>query len=137
LAVLLGAVPRGDSLAADTLIGFSEQPRLMVDSMAVHLRLAEIDSLLPAAREDSARCAVWIIVRLFEEDSTLVAEEQGDGGFEFRDVAPGIYRIRAFRDADANGEPGEAERAGEYPFPIELGPGRSLADLRFFLRPHP
>jgi hypothetical protein len=135
LAVALGVGVPGDSLAADSLIGFGGKPRAAADTTAIRLRLAEIDSLLPAARADSARCAVPIIVRLFDGDSSLVAEEQGEGGFEFRDVAPGIYRIRAFRDVDANGEPGDAEAAGEYPFPIELAPGRSVTDLKVPLRP--
>ena len=135
LAVLLGARTGSDSLPADTLFGFAKRGKVGFDTTAVRSRLAQIESLRTVARGDSARCALPVIVRLFEKDSTLVTEAQGDGAFEFRDVAPGIYRIRAFRDADSNGEPGSGEEAGEYPFPIELGPGRKLTDLRFRLEP--
>ncbi len=135
LAVLLGARAGSDSLPADSLLGFAKKGKVEFDSTAVRSRLAEMDSLRAVARIDSARCALPVIVRLFEKDSTLVAEVQGDGAFEFRDVAPGVYRIRAFRDADSNGESGSGEAAGEYPFPIEVAPGRALTDLRFRLEP--
>jgi hypothetical protein len=137
LTTLLGGRAAGDSLAPDTLVGFAGVQRPAVDSTMVRNRLAEIDSLRILARDDSARCAVPVIVRLFEQDTTLVSEARGDGTFEFGGVAPGVYRIRAFRDADGDGEPGGGEKSGEYPFPVELAPGRTMADLKFPLRTLP
>jgi hypothetical protein len=137
LAVLIGAGARADSAAVDTLIGFGGGRRALVDTLSIRTRLKEIESLHAVARDDSARCSTPVIVRLLENDTTLVAEERGEGGFEFRDVEPGIYRIRAFRDLDANGVPGSGEASGEYPFAVELAPGRTLKDLKFPVHPLP
>ncbi len=138
LRVLIGAGVVKDSIAGDSLIGFgAPEGAARVDTAAVRARLAAIGDLRQIARVDSARCALPVLVRLFEKDTSLVAEVRGSGGFEFRDVSPGTYRIRAFRDEDANGVAGPGEAAGDYPFPIEVRPGRVLADLDFSLRPLP
>jgi len=78
-----------------------------------------------------------LIVRLVDPDSGLVAEVRGDGAFSFRDLAPGTYHLRAFRDLDADGVPDSGEASGEFPFPIELLPGRNQTGVDFPLRPRP
>jgi len=123
-----------ETVSADSLLGFGVETEIPVDTTRVLSRLAELDSLSAEARIDSARCAPPIVVRLFEGDTTLVAETRGDGAFTFRDVWPGMYRIRAFRDADEDGSEDPGETAGTFRFPIELKPGRELKDLDLYLR---
>ena len=132
LAVLIGA-PAGGK--ADTLLGFAPARVDTIDSVAVLAGLARIDTLRVAARADSVRCAHPVIVRLFEKDTSLVGEARGAGEFSLEDVAPGVYRLRAFRDSNGNSLPDSTEIAGSYPFPIEVKPGREIKDLNIELRP--
>jgi hypothetical protein len=120
-----------DTIATDSLLGFGTRPELPSDTIAVLSRIAQVDSLRAAGREDSARCAIPIIIRLFMSDTVLVAETRGTGGFEFRDLDPGVYEIQAFRDTDGNGQPGPGEGTGSYPFPVDLLPGRRITELKF------
>jgi hypothetical protein len=119
----------GGGEVADSLLGFAVAGPDTVDSAAVVARLAGIDSLRVPARDDSIRCAQPVIVRLFEDDTTLVAEARTSAEFSFSDVAPGIYRLQAFRDSNGNGLQDPEEVRGTYRFPIELLPGREIADL--------
>ena len=138
LAARIGVKPVAKEAGpGDSLLGFAALPGGPVDTLAVRARLSAIDSLRSFARADSARCAKPVIVRLFERDTSMVAESRGEGSFEFREVAAGIYRIRGFRDENANGLPDPGEAAGEFRTPIELKPGRNLTDLDFVLRPLP
>ncbi len=138
LKALLGirVAPKTGSLA-DSLLGFAPPPRKVqegVDSLLVRRRLVQIDSLRVIARADSARCALPVIVRLFERDTSLVSEARGKGPFEFRDIPPGRYEIRGFRDLNGNGLPDPDEPSGAYPDSVALRPGRTLEGLDFPLR---
>lgn len=138
LSALIGIkkAPGAKSLA-DTLYGFGPAPRKMeggVDTLAVRAGLARIDSLRVGARADSARCALPIIVRIYERDTTLVAEARGKGAYEFRDIPPGGYRIRGFRDQNGNGLPDSIEAVGALADSIRLLPGRTLSGLDFPIR---
>ena len=122
---------------ADTLLGFAVARPDTVDSAAVAAQLARIDTLRIPARVDSIRCAQPVIVRLFENDTSLVAETRTAGEFSFSDIAPGIYSLHAFLDSNGNGMRDPDEIAGTYRFPIEARPGREIADLEIVLRPGP
>jgi hypothetical protein len=123
--------------AADSILGFGQATPQAVDTLEIRARLAAIDSLRIPARLDSARCALPVIVRIFEKDTSLVSEARGKGPFEFRDVEPGIYRIRAFRDANADGQPGPGEAQGEFTHAVEVLPGRILEGVDIPLLPRP
>lgn len=121
-----------DTLAMDSLLGFAaERPPTVVDTADVLRRIARVDSTLLSWKSDSAACGVPLIVRIFVSDTSLVAEVRGEGEFEFRDLEPGVYTIRAFRDANGNGQADPEEASGSYPYPIDLLPGRRLTDLAF------
>ncbi|MFB3909022.1 MAG: Ig-like domain-containing protein [Candidatus Eisenbacteria bacterium] len=130
-----------DTTAAewDTLRAFAEKRPAPVDTTAIRARIVEIEAMMAVARADSARCAAPILVRLFrevrkeeaggsEEDSSLVAEDRGDGTFTFGDVDPGTYRVLAFRDSNADGQPSDGEPRGGLR-EILLLPGRVLEGL--------
>jgi hypothetical protein len=141
LSALVGITkaPKAKSLA-DTLYGFGPGPRRaesQVDSLAVRAGLARIDSLRVLARVDSVRCALPIIVRIYEKDTSLVAEARGKGSYEFRDIVPGAYRIRGFRDGNGNGLADPGELSGAYPDSVRLLPGRTVSGLDFPLKPMP
>ena len=57
--------------------------------------------------------------------------EAGGPEFEWADVPPGIYRLRAFRDINETGERESGEPRGSYPFAIEVAPLRTIDDLGF------
>ncbi len=137
LSARIGGPPVGKAAAGDSIMGFGQFVEPAVDTLVVRARLAVIDSLRIPARLDSVRCALPVIVRLFEKDTSLVAEVRGKGPFEFRDVVPGIYRLRAFRDADADGQAGPGEAQGEFTHPIEILPGRTLEAVDIQLLPRP
>jgi hypothetical protein len=137
LSAKIGGPSVGKAAAGDSIMGFGQFVESAVDTLAVRARLAAIDSLRIPARLDSARCALPVIVRLFEKDTSLVAEVRGKGAFEFRDVVPGIYRLRAFRDGDADGQAGPGEAQGEFPHPLEVLPGRALEAVDIQLLPRP
>jgi hypothetical protein len=130
MSVLIG---ENDAGPADTLLGFERERPGAVDTVAVRGRLAAIDSLRALARSDSSRCAAPVIVRLLDQDSTLVEESRGSGAFSFGGVEPGVYRITGFRDLDGDGFPGPEEARGGYSGRIELLPGRQIKDLNFHL----
>jgi hypothetical protein len=137
LATHLKPPGAGRASVVDSILGFGAPPVPDVDTLAIRARLAAIDSLRIPARLDSAQCALPIIVRLFEKDTSMVAEARGKGPFEFRDLAPGVYRLRAFRDENANGQPDSTEMQGGYPHALEILPGRTLDDLLIPLRRAP
>lgn len=137
LATLVRPPTPAQGSAVDSILGFGAAPKPVVDTLAVRARLAAIDSLRIPARLDSARCAQPIIVRLLEKDTSMVSESRGKGAYEFRDVAPGIYRLRAFRDENANGQPDSSEVRGEFPHSLEVLPGRTLDELSIPLRRAP
>jgi len=57
--------------------------------------------------------------------------------FRFTDVAPGIYRLRAFRDVNGDGAPQPDEPQVWYSFALEVRPLRVLDGLRLVLRKAP
>jgi hypothetical protein len=136
----MGPPPKERGLA-DSLLGFNPPPptaeETAVDSLAVRSHLSQVDSLRVLARADSARCALPVIVRLFERDTSLVAESRGTGAFEFRDVPPGTYRLRGFRDRNGNGIADPGEPTGAVPDSIIVLPGRTVDRLDFPLLPSP
>ena len=140
LSALIGRAPGAVSTKskglADSLVGFGPVPRRFqeIDTLAIRLRLGQIDSLRTLARTDSVRCAKPIIVRLFERDTSLVSEARGKESYEFRDVPAGSYEIRGFRDLNGNGLVDPGEPAGGLPDSITLKPGRTAGKLDFPLR---
>lgn len=128
-----GGMPAAGGLT-DSLKGFARAPGAPVDTARVLARLGVLDSLRSIAAIDSVRCATLVIVRLLAADSSLAAESRGKGSFEFRDLAPGVYRIEAFRDLDADGKPGGVEPRGALPGQVTLLPGRKLPGLDFPIR---
>jgi hypothetical protein len=123
----------GGSLA-DTLFGFRARPAPPADTLALRARLQELEPRRAAALADSARCALPIVVELLHEDS-VAAEARGSGRFEFRQVEPGIYRVRGFRDSNGSGSRDEGEPQAGYPFPVEVLPGRTVKDLEILIAP--
>ncbi len=102
------------------------------DSLLIGREYLRLDSLEVAARADSVYCALPLIVRLLEGDSTLVREASG-GRFSWADVPPGIYRLFGFRDLDNNGQPGADEPSVRWKHALELLPLRTLGDLELEL----
>ncbi len=124
----MGFASQGDSAARVALTPTEEQ--------ALRAGLARLDSLLAGSLRDSLRCSGPIWVSAFAEADTVPAAEiTGTGPFTLAGVAPGIYRIEAFRDLDRNGEPGPGEPRGRFPTYVELAPGRRVEGVDFVLEP--
>ncbi|MCA9730110.1 MAG: Ig-like domain-containing protein [Candidatus Eisenbacteria bacterium] len=99
------------------------------DSSRIESDFARLAREEGSSLEDSARCAQPIRVGLYASGDSLVREAAAE--FRWTDVPPGIYRLRGFRDINANGvrDPGEPE--GAYRFAIEVAPLHDLDDLDF------
>ncbi|MBD3237115.1 MAG: hypothetical protein GF330_10450 [Candidatus Eisenbacteria bacterium] len=94
---------------------------------SLQVRIAELSERGETAAAESLRCdgPIWVRVQAAEAD-TLVAESRTRGSFEISAVPPGIYRLRAFRDANGNGVRDAGERSAPFPFPLEVRPGREV-----------
>jgi len=122
----LGFASQGDSAARVALTPSEEQ--------ALRAGIAHIDSLLVGAARDSLRCggSIWVFAYA-EDDSVPAGEASGTGPFTLGGLAPGLYRLEAFRDLDRDGEAGPGEPGGRFPTLIELGPGRRVEGVDFAL----
>lgn len=100
------------------------------DSSRIEAQFARFERTESAAFLDSALCAQPVFVQLFSSSDSLV-RETGGPEFEWTDVPPGIYRLRAFRDINATGVREEGEPLGGYPFAVEVAPLRTIDHLEF------
>ena len=102
----------------------------LADSMRIEAQFSQYALTETAALRDSTLCARSIFVQLFTVADSLM-REAGGPEFEWADVPPGIYRLRAFRDINETGERESGEPRGSYPFAIEVAPLRTIDDLGF------
>jgi len=66
-----------------------------------------------------------------EADSTASADTRTTGAYALSGLAPGIYRVTAFRDLDGDGERDPGEPSGSFLTPVEVGPGRRVDGVNF------
>ncbi len=97
------------------------------DSVRIESQLSTLDSREIEAGQDSALCARPIRVELTAADS--VVSEVAGPDYKFTEVLPGIYRLRAFRDLDEDGEVDDGEPTGAFPYAVEVAPLREIDDL--------
>ena len=112
---------KGDTLPGTELTP-AQTESLRAEAERVSLRLA-------AAIQDSLRCGAPIWVTAIRPDSTTAADVRGAGSFQLTDLAAGLYRLTAFRDLSGDGARQPDEPAGDFPHPVELGPGRRLTGV--------
>lgn len=121
-----GGTPRGPT----------PTPPSLEDSLRIGRDMLRLDSLETAARAESLHCAFPVFVRLLA-DTTLIREAKADPKFRWTDVPPGIYRLLAFRDLNADGRPDVGEPAARSRFPFEVRPLRVLDGLDLLLEREP
>lgn len=127
------AAPGEGTWAAE---GLGTQLRLTAqEEDSLRAAVARLELRLVRARADSARCLAPVRVAAYavEGDSLPAAEVSTLEAFRLEDLAPGLYRLRAYRDLDGDGRAGPAEPAGEFPLPVELRPGRVIEGLEWGL----
>lgn len=98
------------------------------DSVRIEREMAEFSAIEERSGADSLLCAADLRVELRSGPDSLVATAGGPE-FRFTDVAPGIYRLSAFRDVDRNATPSPGEARGAFPFALEVLPLRTLDEL--------
>lgn len=103
------------------------------DSIRIESQLSRLDSQEAAAGQDSTLCALPIRVELTAADS-VVSQAVGPD-YKFTEVLPGIYRLRAFRDLDEDGEVDDGEPTGAFPYAVEVAPLREIDDLTIEIGP--
>ncbi len=115
----MGFATEGDSAAVLALTP--------AETESLRVGLARADSLLALAARDSLRCggSIWVLARA-EADSAAAGETRTTRVFELSGLAPGIYRVSAFRDLDGDEEQDPGEPAGVFATPVEIGPGRRV-----------
>lgn len=123
-----GAV--GDTAALAELTAAEEE--------SLQVLQARFEQRRAQAQRDSGRCTAPIWVSAWSDaapDSAPAAETRTLADFTLAELAPGLYRLRAFRDLDRDGVRDAGEPAARFPAAIELQPGRRIADLDLPLRP--
>ena len=105
------------------------------DSVRIERELATLAEEEAGAHEDSLYCAQPVVVTVETSEGEVIRKQSGRAEFKWTDVPTGIYRIRAFRDVDQDGQMGETEPRGRYPFPVEMRPLRVLDELNIKLLP--
>jgi hypothetical protein len=136
----LGAILTGERdadgfllAAADSLTRTALAPAEEESLRSVQARVV---ARIPQAVTDSLRCSspIWVGAFLPEApDSLPLAEVRCLGEFRLSGLASGLYRLRAYRDLDGDGRRSREEPQGDFPFVIELKPGRELTALEWTL----
>lgn len=104
------------------------------DSLRIGFELLRLDSLTAVSDAESVYCASPLKTELRIVPSGELLRSATGPKFEWKDVPRGVYRLAAFRDLDRDGVADAEEPAGEYPFPIETRPLRTLEKLDLVLR---
>lgn len=112
---------KGDTLPGAELTP-AQAESLRAEAERVRVRLA-------AALRDSLRCDALIWVSALRPDSTTAADVSGTGAFELTGLVAGLYHLTAFRDLNGDGIRQPDEPAGEFPHPVEVGPGRRVSGV--------
>jgi uncharacterized protein (DUF2141 family) len=99
------------------------------ETESVRVNAEDLRTRLTAALTESLRCAAPIWVSAVRPDSTTAGEVRGTGTFQLTGLAPGFYRLSAFRDLSGDGVPQTDEPAGVFPQAVELLPGRRVTGI--------
>ena len=110
----------------DSLPGATLSP---AETESVRVNAEDLGTRLTAALTESLRCAAPIWVSAVRPDSTTAGEVRGTGTFQLTGLAPGFYRLSAFRDLSGDGVPQTDEPAGVFPQAVELLPGRRVTGI--------
>jgi len=109
---------------ADTPSGQGDGPPAVgVDSL-----LSVLQSRLETARSESVYCAKPVWVEAYAGDSLAAAVRVADA-FTVTGLAPGRYRLRAYRDLDLSGDWNEGEPQSADTVPLDLPPARTVAEV--------
>jgi len=139
LADSLGAILSGERDAAGFPIApedtTARQRPTPAQEDSLRAQLARLEARRARSAADSARCSapIWVAAYAAEGDSLPVAEVRSLGDFRVGALAPGIYRLEAYRDLDGDGRRGAGEPYGAFPLPVELKPGREIIGLTWTL----
>jgi Bacterial Ig-like domain len=126
----LASILSGERDAQGFVAGNDSLPEIALTAAereSLTVGLSDWESILVRSLADSQRCSApiytWV---LSDTSSTPVEEVSGDREYVASGVAAGIYRVVAFRDLNGNRERDPEEPAGEFPYPIDLKPGRTM-----------